>query len=219
MDFPTKADYLDDLDLDVERFDDLPDADALERTVEHVEARNVDVEVFETGEAARAYLRGRIPEGAEVNAGTSTTLEEIGFAEDLRTADGFHYLPNETRAIDDDEARLAARRRAQAADVWFDSPNAVAATGEIIGVNQSGSGVGAWAYAAGQLVLVTGTNKVVPTFADAIERCRAFALPLEDERARDVYGTESAIGKLVSIEQERFDGRTTLVLLEGRYGF
>lgn len=219
MDFPTKADYLDDLDLDVERFDDLPDSDALERTVEHVEAGNVDVEVFETGEAARAYLRGRIPKGAEVNAGTSTTLEEIGFAEDLRTADGFHYLPNETRAIDDDEARLAARRRAQAADVWFDSPNAVAATGEIIGVNQSGSGVGAWAYAAGQLVLVTGTNKVVPTFADAIERCRAFALPLEDERARDVYGTESAIGKLVSIEQERFDGRTTLVLLEGRYGF
>lgn len=219
MDFPTKEDYLDDLDLDVERFDGLPDDGALEETVEHLEARNVDVEVFETGEAARDYLRGCIPDGAEVNAGTSTTLNEIGFTEDLQAADGFTYLPHETRAIDDDEARLAARRRAQVADVWFDSPNAVARSGEILGVNQSGSGVGAWPYVAERLVLVTGTNKVVPTFEDALERCRAFALPLEDARARDVYGAESAVGKLVSIEHERFDGRTTLVLVEGRYGF
>ena len=94
-----------------------------------------------------------------------------------------------------------------AADVFFDSPNAIGETGDLVAANAGGSGLGGWPYAAGRLVLASGTNKIVPTLDDAIDRVREFGLPFEDARAWRVYDTESLVGKLLTLEHER-GGRT-----------
>lgn len=218
-DYYTKEDFEEELDLDESRFDEVPADDTVEEAVSNVEDRNVAVRVCESGDDAREYLAERVPEGATVMDGHSTTMERIGFTDVLEEADGFEYLGNRVAELDDDEARSDARRDATTADVFFDGVNAIAESGELLGANALGNGVGAWPFGAETLVLVGGTNKIVPDWSAAVERVREYALPLEDARAREVYGQGSVVGKLVSLEHERVDDRTELVLIDDRLGF
>ncbi|WP_049927512.1 lactate utilization protein [Halopiger goleimassiliensis] len=218
-DYYTKADFVDDLEVDPERFDDRPDEETLETVVSNVEERNIDVHVFDDGDAAHDHLADRIPEGAEVMDGHSTTLEEIGFTDHLAAAEGFDYVGNALEEIDDDAERFDRRREATTADVFFDGVNAIAESGEILGANALGNAVGAWPFGADSLVLVAGTNKIEADWEAAVERVREYALPLEDARAQEVYGQGSVVGKLVSLEYERVDDRTQLVLIDEDLGF
>lgn len=158
MTYIDKDDLAGDLDLD-ESLDRLPDEDTLEETIANIERRNITVTVCETTDEARAYLTDRIPTNASVANGQSTTLSELGFIDDLEREDGCTYLNERIRRIDDDERRAKARREAVTADVFFDSPNAIAMTGEIVGVNGKGTSLGAWPYPAKRLVLVSGTTR------------------------------------------------------------
>ncbi|RKD97977.1 lactate utilization protein [Halopiger aswanensis] len=218
-DYYTKADFVDDLEVDPDRFDDRPDEETLETVVSNVEERNIVVHVFDDGDDARDHLADQIPDGAEVMDGHSTTLEEIGFTDVLAAADGFEYAGNALEEIDDDEERSTRRREATTADVFFDGANAIAESGEILGANALGNAVGAWPFGAESLVLVAGTNKIESDWETAVERIREYALPLEDARAREVYGQGSVVGKLVSLEHERVDDRTQLVLIDDELGF
>lgn len=219
MGFPTKIDFTDEVNIDWDRFDQLPDDDTLATTVSNIEARNIAVEVFNDESDACDFLASLIQPGESVINGSSTTLKEIGFVDVLEEAEGFEYLWHEIRQIDDDQKRREARRHAQTADVWFDSPNAIAQSGELLAANAGGSGLGAWPYAAKRLVLVSGTNKIVPTYEDAEARIREFALPLEDARIKAGSGSGSVIGKFLSYEYESADDRTTLVLIHDSLGF
>lgn len=214
----TKNDFLDELDLNQSEFDQLPDEEMLDTVVSNIEERNVAVTVCESGDEAREYLTDQIPRDASVMSGHSTTMEEIGFTNVLETADGFEYIGNQLDELEDN-ARFEARRKATTADIFFDGVNAIAESGELIGANALGNGVGAWPFGAKELVLIGSTNKIMPTWIDAVKRLREYALPLEDARAQEVYGQGSLIGKLVSLEYERVDNRTQLVLIDDQLGF
>lgn len=218
MTYFSKEDLAGDLDLD-ESLDRLPDEETLDETVANIDQRNIAVTVCETGYEAREYLADRIPADVTVMNGRSTTLHELGFIDYLQREDGFTYLNDQIRQIDDAERRDEARRDAVTADVFFDSPNAIAATGEIVGVNGKGTSLGAWPYPAKRLILVCGTNKIVPALDDAIDRVRNVAYPLEDARVQAAENHGSVIGKMLIYEYEKQDHRTELVLIDGNYGF
>ncbi|WP_254864722.1 LUD domain-containing protein [Halovivax gelatinilyticus] len=215
----TKDDFDDALDIEAETFDQVPDDETVERVISNVEDRNIAVSVFDEPDAAVEHLEAQLSGAETVNNGHSTTLKEIGFVDVLEAEDGFEYVGNRIAEIDDDDERFEARRNAMTVDLLFDSVNAIAESGELIGANALGNGVGAWPFGAKRLILVGSTNKIEPSWAAAVERVREYALPLEDARAEEVYGQGSTVGKLVSIERETVDDRTELVLLDDRYGF
>ncbi len=62
-------------------------------------------------------------------------------------------------------------------------------------------------------------NKIVPTLDDALARCWEYALPVEMQRARRVYGTSSEIGKIVVLEKEMAADRVTLILIGESLGY
>jgi hypothetical protein len=218
MTYYTKEDLADGLDLD-ESLDQLPDEETLNETVANIERRNISVTICETSSDARKHLADQIPSNTSVSNGRSTTLHELGFLDYLQRDDGFAYLNDQIRRIDDDERRSEARREAVTADVFFDSPNVIATSGEIVGVHGKGTSLGAWPYPAKRLILVNGTNKIVPTLADALNRVRNVAYPLEDARVRGAANHGSVIGKTLIYEHEKQDDRTELVLLNENYGF
>ena len=41
----------------------------------------------------------------------------------------------------------------------------------------------AWPYAAKNLLLVSGTNKIVPTLEDALQRIKKYTFPIENLRS------------------------------------
>ena len=74
-------------------------------------------------------------------------------------------------------------------------------------------------YAAGHLILVVGINKIVPMLEDALKRVRLYAYPLENVRAKKVYGTPSVIGKCSIISHEKVEGWITMILAKESLGY
>ena len=215
-----KVDYADDAEIDA-TLDELPDEETLDRTVENLEANGFEVVVVDAAAAdALETITSEIPAGASVMNGHSTTLEEVGFDEYLSEGEhDWESLPDRIRSIDDDEKRQAARRESQTADYFVGGINAVSRTGELVAADLSGSRIGAYPFAAGNVLIVTGTNKIVPTLDDALDRLESVAYPLENERAQEAYGAESAIAKQLIFRREADEGRTTVVLVREQLGY
>ncbi|WP_336330173.1 lactate utilization protein [Haloarcula sp. CGMCC 1.2071] len=214
-----KSEYADDADID-QSLDELASEETIEQTVENLEANGFDVIVVDSTDDALAELQSLIPTEASVMNGHSTTLEEIGFVEYL--SDGDHEwesLPDEIWSIDDDAERQAARRKSQTADYFLGGINGISQTGELVAADRSGSRIGAYPFAASNVVIVSGVNKIVPTLEDALDRLENVAYPLENERAKEAYGVDSAIAKQLILRQELEEDRTTVVLIREHLGY
>ncbi|GGK71393.1 MULTISPECIES: lactate utilization protein [Haloarcula] len=214
-----KSDYADDADID-ESLDELASEETIEETVENLEANGFDVVVVDSTDDALAELQSLIPAEASVMNGHSTTLEEIGFVEYLGEGDHeWESLPDEIWSIDDDAKRQAARRESQTADYFLGGINGISQTGELVAADRSGSRIGAYPFAASNVVIVSGVNKIVPTLEDALDRLETVAYPLENERAKEAYGVDSAIAKQLILRQELEEDRTTVVLVREHLGY
>lgn len=215
----TAASLMESVRVDAGRWDRMPSEKEIEAAVSAIRDRGITVAVAEDAGQALELVKGMIPAGAEVMNGSSTTLIEIGFIDYLEKGQhGWKNLHQRVFAENDQAKRADLRRKAQTADYFLASVNAIAGSGELVACDQGGSRVGAFPFAAKNLILVSGVNKIVPTLDDAFERIRLFALPLEDARMKKLYNTGSSLGKFVIIAKER-PGRTTLVLVKERLGY
>ena len=214
-----KSDYVDDTEIDA-TLDELADDETVEETAANLEANGFEVVVVDSADDALEAVKSQIPAGASVMNGHSTTLEEIGFDDYLSEGDHeWESLPDQIWSIDDDAERQAARRESQTADYFLGGINAISETGELVAADLSGSRIGAYPFAASNVVIVSGVNKIVPTLDDALDRLESVAYPLENERAQEAYGVESAIAKQLIFRQEVEEGRTTIVLVRDQLGY
>lgn len=214
-----KSAFIDDAEI-AHELDETPDEETIDEAVENLEANGFDVVVVDSPAEALETIQSQIPDGVSVMNGHSTTLEEIGFVEYLTEGDHeWESLPDQIWSIDDDAKRQAARRDSQTADYFLGGINAIAATGELVAADRSGSRIGAYPFAASNVVIVSGVNKIVPTLSDALDRLESVAYPLENERAKEAYGVESAIAKQLIFRQELEDDRTTVVLVREQLGY
>ncbi|WP_435360992.1 lactate utilization protein [Haloarchaeobius sp. DFWS5] len=214
-----KSTYLTEVDAD-ESYDELPDDETIDETVENLEARGFDVVVVDSADEALETVTAQIPADASVMNGHSTTLEEIGFVDYLNEGDhDWENLAGQVWNIDDDAERDAFRRTAQTADYFLGSVNAIAKSGELVAADASGSRIGAYPFAAGNLVLVSGVNKIAEDLSAAMARVEEFVLPLEDARAQEAYGVGSVVAKQLIYRHETEEGRTTLVLVKDDLGY
>jgi len=164
--------------------------------------------------------------------GGSATLEEIGFL-DLLACGRYRWLRPQIAATTEREERIRRRREATIADWLVGGANAVTAAGEIVNVDGSGNRLAGYAFGAGKVILVAGTNKLVPDLSAAFERIRNTAAVQEcrklDKRTPCALsgrcdndacrGPERQCGKILIIENEKIAGRITLVLLAEPLGF
>lgn len=214
-----KSEYADETELDAS-LDYLPEDETIGETVTNLEANGFEVVVVDSAEDALETIQSHIPANVSVMNGHSTTLEEIGFTEYLSEGDhGWENLSEEIWSIDDDAERQAARRESQTADYFLGGINAIARTGQMVAADRSGSRIGAYPFAAGNVVIVTGVNKIVDSLDAALDRLESVAYPLENERAKEAYGVESAIAKQLIFRQELEEGRTTVVLIREQLGY
>jgi L-lactate utilization protein LutB len=202
------------------KWNTIPSAETIDRTVKAIEKRAITVIVVDSGEEALRVIKSIIPHGVTVMSGSSTTLIEIGFEDFVAEGEsGWKSLREEIFSENDEAKRTELRRKSVSAEYFVSSANAIASTGEIVACDASGSRVGAWPFAARHLILVVGINKIVPTLHQAFDRIKEYAYPLEDVRARRAYGPGSMIGKCVVLAGERNPDRTTVILVKESLGY
>ncbi len=194
--------------------------DRVEKTLAAVEQRGFHTVFVPSGKAALDTLLGMIPKGAAVAHGTSTTLQQIGFVDYLKSPDsGYRYLNPQWQAENDATLRNRLRGRLSLdSDYFLGSVQAICETGEVIGADASGSRQAFYVFGPPHVIWVAGINKLVTTLEEGMKRVREVAFPQEDQRMKQTGAPGSFISKMVIYERER-PGRTTLILVGEALGF
>ena len=197
------------------------DRTQIDRLREALGERGVAMEYVETGVEALARLQELVPLGAEVQTGSSTTLEQIGFTRwltELHAQGKLRYFRAETQRVNDAAARTLNRRQATLAAYFLGSVNALTEDGIAVAADAAGTRVGGYVFGAQNVIWVVGINKIVPTLEDAVRRVWEVALPGEDARVKATGGEGSSVGKMVMFHRER-PGRIRMLLVGEELGF
>jgi LUD domain len=198
----------------------IPDEKELKETIKAIELRGINVILVDNKIEALERIKKIIPKGSSIANGGSTTLAEIGFVDYLKEGDhGWKNLHNEVLKENDLSKQTDLRRKMDTADYFLGSVNAISKNGELVACDASGSRVSAYPFAAKNLLIVSGYQKITNNLEEAMKRIREYVFSLENERAKKVYGVGSTLGKWVIIEKEMFPNRTTLILVKEKLGF
>ena len=196
-----------------------PASDAeIDRLAANLRDRNFEVVIVDSAADVKGAVLERIPEGAQVHSGKSKTLEDAGVFKELMESDRYDFIRRRTMKMDRATQGDEIRRLSSAPDVMLGSVQAVTLAGQLVVTSASGSQIGPYASGAGKLILVVGSQKIVPDLDTAIRRIEEYVFPWEDARLREQLGIGTAITRTLIIERDFRPGRTTIVLVREPIG-
>ena len=190
----------------------------LEGLAEKLRERNFEVVIVRDGAEAKAEVLKRIPEGAVVHSGKSKTLEDAGLFQELMENEGYDFVRRRTMKMDRNTQRDEMRKAGAAPDIMLGSVHAVTEAGQLVITSASGSQIGPIASGAGHLILVVGSQKVVPDLDAAFRRIQEYVFPYEDARLREQMGVGTKITRTLILERDFMPGRTTILLVREPIG-
>ncbi|HVU80225.1 MAG TPA: lactate utilization protein [Candidatus Paceibacterota bacterium] len=196
--------------------------DVLEKTVEALKGMNVEGIIVKGRAEALAKIKELIPAGASVMNGASKTLEEIGFVGHLKSGDhDWHNLHEAILGEKDPAEQAKLRHLALNSDFYIGSVHAIAQTGEMVIVSNTGSQLPHIVYTSPNLIFVIGANKVMPTLEGARKRVTEHVVPLEDVRLMGVYNAHTHLSKelIFHWENPMMGRKVRVILVEEQLGF
>lgn len=202
-------------------YNTLPSSDTIEKTILGLKSRGIYVHLVETKEEALEKAKSLIPDGAEVMTGSSTTLQQIGFVDLLKS--GNHPWKNLKEAIvaeKDPEKQGELRKLSVSSDYFLGSVHAITEAGETVTASASGSQIPSYAYASDNVIWIAGAHKIVPNLEAAFARIRDYVYPLEDARMKSTGAAGSVLAKMFIFEREVMPNRHLhLILVNQVLGF
>jgi len=191
----------------------------IESVVEALEANNIHVIVVENGEEAKAQVLKLVPQGAEVYANVSATLEAIGIKDEIDKSGHYDAVHPKVLSLDRmtqaDDIRILRSRPTYI----IGSVHAITEDGRMLTASNGGSQLAPYSYGAKKVILVVGTQKIVKDLNEGFRRIEEYSYPLEDARLRTTLGAPSAIGKVLVVNHEILPGRTTVILVKEELGY
>ena len=192
--------------------------ETLQHVAERLRDRNIEAVMVDNGDQARSVVLERLPEGAEVHTGKSKTLQDAGIFEAIHDTGRYDALRNRFTKMDRQTQAREIRKLISGPDFMVGSVNAVTEDGVLVAASASASQLGPYAGTAGKVILVVGSQKIVPDLETALRRIRDYVLPWEDAQVRTVMNIGSFVGKILIIEREWVDGRVSVVLVRTPIG-
>jgi len=190
----------------------------LDQLAANLRARNFDVVVVQTGAEAKSEVLRRIPDGARIHSGKSKTLEDIGLFDTLMGSDEYDFVRKQTMKLDRTTQRREMVQLGATPDLMINSVQAVTEAGQLVVVSASGSQIGAISTGGEKLILVVGSQKIVPNLDAAFQRIQEHVFPYEDARLLEMLGIHTAWTRTLILEREFTPGRTTVVLVRTPVG-
>jgi hypothetical protein len=198
-------------------FGDLPPREAIDTTIEALKAKGYNVIFAENGKEAKARALEIIPTHAEIMNATSKTLSTISMADEILESDRYHPVRKMWEEMGN---RLKDIHRLEAVPDWMiGSVHALTRDGNLMIASKTGSQLAGYAYGAFHMLWVIGAQKIVKDIDEGLRRIFEYCLPLEDARAREIYGTASSVGKVLILYQEAAKGRINIIVVNEVLGF
>ena len=174
--------------------------------------------VVDTGQEARDRVLELVPEGSEVHWAKSKTLEDLGLTEIFLDTEHFDPVRPKYMVLDRTTQNREIRKIFSTPDFMLGSVQAVTLDGALVSASYSGSQIGPYAAGAGRVILVVGSQKIVPDLDAALRRIRDVVTPYEDARLREQMGRPTHLAKLLVNYLEPLPGRTTVILVREPVG-
>lgn len=187
----------------------------IEKTKAALEKKGYIVSVVSTKEEALTYIQNTVPKDATVMNGSSTTLDEIGFIDYLKSGKhNWKNLHEKVLAEKDPAAQALLRKQTTITDWYLGSAHALTESGELLVASNTGSQIPSIAYNASNLLLVVGAQKIVETMQAGVERLHEVVMPLEDTRMQAAYGMGTTLNMMLWLFGEfQYSGRTRHIVL------
>jgi len=193
--------------------------ESIQKTITALKANGINAMVVENGEEAKKKALEFLPQGAEVIAMSSATLDTLSISQEINESGKYNSVKNKLSKMDRKTQGLEMQKLGAAPEYAIGSVHAVTEDGKLIIASNTGSQLPAYAYAASHVIWVVGTQKIVANLDAGMKRIYEYVLPLESERLKKVYGVESNVSKLLIINKEIAKDRLTLIFVKEKLGF
>jgi L-lactate utilization protein LutC len=185
------------------KYDELVDSSVLNNAVKNLTDHGFLVEVVDTGSQALEKIKNIIPKDASVMNGSSTTLNQIGFVDYLKSGDhGWNNLHANILAETDKDKQAKMRKESVLSDFYLGSAHAVSETGEVLIASATGSQLPHLVFTSQNIILVVSTKKIAKDMNDAMNRISEHVVPLEDQRMKGVGYPGTVYSKLLVLKSE-----------------
>ena len=192
--------------------------ETLQRVAEKIRERNIDVVIVDDGDEARQVVLERVPKGAEVHSSKSKTLQDAEIFDVIQASGQYDALRPRYLKMDRQTQAREIRKLIAGPDFMLGSVNAITEDGVLVAASATASQLGPYANTAGKVILVVGSQKIVPDLETALRRIREYVLPWEDAQVRKVMPSGSFVGKILIVEREWASGRMTVILVREPIG-
>lgn len=187
----------------MDKYNELVDSSVLDNAVKNLVDHGFIVEVVDTGSQALEKIKTIIPKDASVMNGSSTTLNQIGFIEYLKSGDhGWNNLHANILAETDKDKQAKMRKESVLSDFYLGSAHSVSETGEVLIASATGSQLPHLVFTSQNIILVVSTKKIAKDMNDAMNRISEHVVPLEDQRMKGVGYPGTVYSKLLVLKSE-----------------
>lgn len=203
----------------MDKWGNLASEASVNKAVDALMLNGITTIVVNNGAEAKQKVLDLVPHGAEVLTTTSVTLDTIGITHEINESGKYDSIKSKLLKMDHAKHGQEIRRIGAAPDWVVGSVHAVTEDGKVIVASATGSQLPSYAYGAGKVIWVVGTQKIVKNEHEGMLRLQEHTFPLEDARAQKAYGVHSSIAKVLVISREFAPGRITVILVKENLGF
>ena len=203
--------------------------DTIKETIDNLGKNHMAGYYVESIFQLHELIQKLMPEGQTVGCGDSVTLEQTGVYEYVRDHH-YNFLDKHQEGLSHEEKRELYLKNFRA-DTFLTGINAVTADGKLFNIDGNGSRVAPIIYGPKQVIAVVGTNKIVKSVDDAIQRTRQIAAPLDAKRLGketpctklgrciDCHHSQRICNDFVLITGQFEKERIKVIFIDGNYGY
>ncbi len=204
----------------------------LESLKEILESNNFEVYIAEDAPAAKRIVLEEILPKTDAHSlswGGSMTVVQTGVYEALRRYPGVEILDTFEKGVPAAEM-YERRRRSLLVDFFVTGTNAVTETGKLVNLDMTGNRTGAIGFGPRNVVILVGTNKIVPDIEDAMLRIKSYSAPTNSMRldkktpcvktgfCEECRSPDRICNTWTITEKSYPKGRIKIVLIKGEFG-
>ena len=199
------------------------------KTIKALERNNMKGYFVKSQEELFSLIDSLIGGDKLITHGGSVTLDETGVKAHLK--ENYKGVFMDRADCKTPEETQELYRKTFFADTFFASSNAVTEEGELYNIDGTGNRVSAMIFGPKQVILVVGTNKIVPDMMAAEQRLRKIACPANTIRLNmktpcavtgecgNCNSPDRICCAYVRHGQQRIKDRIKVIFVEGDFGF
>lgn len=202
-----------------QKWDELAGDAAINKAAVALREHGIDARIAEDEEDAKKQVLEIIPKGSEVMNMTSMTLDTLSLSSEINESGNYDSVRKKLNSMNQNSQKKDMNRLGAAPEYAIGSVHAVTEDGHVLIASATGSQLPAYAYGAEKVLWVVGAQKIVKNTEEGIKRIYEHSFPLENERAKKVYGVGSGVNKILIVNKEVAKGRMVIIITKKNLGF